>query len=349
MGNLCIYVRSLKPAGGLERVVAEHANMLEKKFNVSILTDYDSQSFYYISPDVQIRSVTNREKNLISKIIDFYRVFSKMRNKNSLFYVTYPIDMLKLILLGVLLKNIIITEHASFPKYNIFCKLIVLILYRFARHVFVPNKLDYFFISRLANCHYIPNPNPYSDVAVKIALGEKFKNKTILAVGRLHPDKNHIALLRIWKRIINLGYSEWSLKIIGEGECEKDLRLFVENNSLKNVSFYEPKRDIEKNYAECTILCLTSKKEGFGMVLVEALHFATPVIAFDCPSGPADIIIDGQNGYIIQAFDEELFAQNLIKMMSYECWSSMSLVAQKSVNEFHKDAIAKKWFEVLLR
>jgi glycosyltransferase involved in cell wall biosynthesis len=73
--------------------------------------------------------------------------------------------------------------------------------------------------------------------------------------------------------------------------------------------------DVKKEYQNGSLLVLPSRTEGFGLVLLEAMAFGIPVVAFDCGSGPSSIISDGENGFLVQPFDIRVFAERMMQLM----------------------------------
>ncbi len=73
--------------------------------------------------------------------------------------------------------------------------------------------------------------------------------------------------------------------------------------------------DVKKEYPNASLLVLPSRTEGFGLVLLEAMAFGVPVVAFDCGSGPSSIISDGDNGFLVRPFDIKGFAEKMMQLM----------------------------------
>ena len=101
---------------------------------------------------------------------------------------------------------------------------------------------------------------------------------------------------------------------------------------------------VEEGYLRSSILVQPSRTEGFGLVIVEAMACGLPVIAFDCENGPRSILADGEEGYLIPAFDVELFADRLKRLMSDEnLRRNMGDKGQKKSQCYHIDSIGRQW------
>lgn len=140
-------------------------------------------------------------------------------------------------------------------------------------------------------------------------------SKTVLNIGRLTNDKNQIALLRIWEKIMKTQtLRDWDLKIVGGGENYLLLKSYITTNNIPNVQILPPVSDIEKYYKSASVYVSTSRSEGFPMVLVESVSFGLPTIAFDCPTGP-DEILNNDSGVLIKLGDEVEFVNKLNELM----------------------------------
>ena len=131
-------------------------------------------------------------------------------------------------------------------------------------------------------------------------------NKRAIFVGRLVEQKGIPDLIGVWQ-IVNQCYPDWQLDVYGNGEMDSlpEINLFV----------HPPTEDIMKEYINSSMLLMTSIFEPFGLVLPEAMSCGIPVVAFDCPHGPADIIENGKNGFLIASRDVQVFADNVCQLI----------------------------------
>ena len=138
----------------------------------------------------------------------------------------------------------------------------------------------------------------------------------LIYVGRFSKQKDIDSLLRIWE-IIHLQYPDWQLDIYGEGELKEHYLSIIQKMNA-NIHVYEPTANIMEVYREHSILLLTSLYEPFGLVLPEAMSCGLPVVAFNCPYGPADIISDGVDGFLIKNRNVETFAECVCQLIEDE-------------------------------
>lgn len=171
------------------------------------------------------------------------------------------------------------------------------------------------------------------------------RNRSAIFVGRFSTQKGIDSLIRIW-RLVSEKYPEWQLDIYGEGELREHY-LFVINEMGANVRVFAPTTDIMEKYRENSILLLTSLYEPFGLVLPEAMSCGLPVVAFDCPYGPADIITDGVDGFLIKNRDIQAFADRVCQLIEdEELRRRMGQNGIVSSQRFRADIIMPKWINL---
>jgi len=175
--------------------------------------------------------------------------------------------------------------------------------------------------------------------------------KRVISVGRLAWQKGFDRLIDIWK-IISISHPNWQLDIYGEGNQESSLRKSIKEANISNISIHPFTKDISNEYASSSICVLTSRFEGFCLVLLEAMQHGLPCISFDCPHGPKDLIDNERCGYIIENGNINLFADRLRFLMDHpEVRKQFGVAAINKSKSYHVDTIMKQWkslFESLL-
>ncbi len=167
--------------------------------------------------------------------------------------------------------------------------------------------------------------------------------KRVIAVGRLSWQKGYDKLLNIWK-IVSTTHPDWRLDIFGEGNQEIELRKFIKENGLSSVSIHPFTNNISQEYAESSICVLTSRFEGFSLVLLEALRHGIPCITFDCPYGPKELVDNEKCGFVIKNGNIHLFADKLKYLMNHpEVRKRFSIAATSKAQYYHVDTIMNQW------
>lgn len=169
----------------------------------------------------------------------------------------------------------------------------------------------------------------------------------VVAIGRLTHQKGFDRLLAIWGRMMQDPRAKnWVLQIIGSGP---DLeRLTQGAASLANVQFLPADKDVSAVYARTGILVSTSRYEGLPMVMLEAAAAGIPIVAFDCETGPAEIIAQEQTGFLIPDGDEAGFARAVLALMGdRDMRLRFSGAAKIRSDLFSRDKIIDKWKHLL--
>jgi glycosyltransferase involved in cell wall biosynthesis len=292
--------------------------------------------------------MNSRLKRIVKIICTLYQTVISLRkefkkSELDVLYVASPLNLLEVFLAGVKGKQIIVTEHSSFSSYNLVYKLIIYILYTRVALLIVPTKTDSdrYNLRGIRNS-YIPNPLSFDPINIS-----DLSSKWALCVGRLTADKRHDLLLHIWN-LSNISSQGWRLLIIGKGEREFELRKKIDALELNASVFIEqPTVKIQDKYEASSIFLLTSRAEGFGLVLVEAMAFGLPCISFDCPSGPRDIIVDGLTGYLLNEGDINGYVDALrLLAVSSSRRKELGRNARYSISKFHRGPVGLEFMKI---
>lgn len=189
-------------------------------------------------------------------------------------------------------------------------------------------------------------PNMLYTIPTKKSNLEK---KNIITMSRLDKGKRNDEIIQIFAKVKDK--ENWHLYILGDGEEYQHLESLIKDLNLeKNVSLegYVPKEKIPDYLLNSSIFLMASITEGLPMVLLEAMSYGIPCIAYDIPSGVNDIIEHNQNGFIVKKRNEEEYIKCLEKLMEdSKLRKNMGHSTDKKVNEFKKEAIIKKWYSIL--
>lgn len=170
--------------------------------------------------------------------------------------------------------------------------------------------------------------------------------ESVIFVGRFSRQKNIKSLLGIWK-IVHERKPNWQLQIYGGYGEEQDSLMPVIEQLNANICVYEPTPDIMNKYKDNSILVMTSAYEPFGLVLPEAMSCGIPVVAFDCPYGPSDIITDGEDGFLIPNHDIQLFAEKVCLLMDNpDLRKKMGKAGIASSRRYEAKLIMPQWKEL---
>lgn len=195
---------------------------------------------------------------------------------------------------------------------------------------------------RSKNVQIIPNPLPfYPDEKAALL------NKKVIAVGKQSYQKGYDRLLKSWQNV-HEKHPDWQLEIYGKLDASQGLEQLAESLEIENsVRFFEPSNDIQEKYFESSIYVMSSRFEGFGMVLIEAMACGVPCVAFDCPYGPGDIISDGKDGFLVENGNTDNLAEQLNLLIEHPVLRiEMGQQARENVQRFLPHHIMMQWDEL---
>lgn len=362
---------SLYIAGGMERVLSIKANYFAEKLGYEvyiILTDEkDKKPFYELSPKINIINLDINynllwNKSFIKRVAGYLykQQLYKKRLKKSLFQIKpdicismlrREINFINSIKDGSIKIGEIHVNRDNFRDLkeekslniikNMIAKLWMKQLLRKLR------KLDKFITLsnedkskwiELKNVEVINNPLPFfpdkkSDCT----------NKEIMAVGRYVYQKGFDLLIKSWE-IVSKKHPEWILKIYGDGDREDYLEQ-IKKSEIGQSCFLEPAvTNIVDKYTESSIFALSSRYEGFGMVITEAMACGVPTVSFACPCGPRDIIKNDIDGLLVENGNVQELADKICYLIEHEDRrKEMGKQARINVERFKIENIAIQW------
>ena len=184
-------------------------------------------------------------------------------------------------------------------------------------------------------------PNPVRFISEEPA---SLDNCRVIAIGRLVRLKNFTSLIRAFK-IVNNRFPEWRLDIFGAGPEESLLRkTIIQEQLTDSVRLNGFSNDIQKELRESSILVSSSITEGFGLVLVEAMGCGLPVVSYDCPYGPEEIISDGKDGFLVPLGDEKGLAERICLLIENKhLREQMGSSAFAKSQQYGIDSICERW------
>ncbi len=348
-------------AGGAQRVLTLLANELCKKgWSVTLLT-FDSGSepaFFELHSGVQHWPLSlMREQGGWCKAIKvhFLRpwVLRKAIRKSRPNAVIAYIDLTNILTLvaTIGLKIPVIVSERSHPAFNIskFLSLLRQVVYKRSACLVLTtyDKLSFFSSSIQKNSRIIPNPVLVPDYSGP-TLRSETNSKTLMAMGGLYEMKGFDLLLKAFAPLGNK-FPDWMLEIWGEGAQRENLESLRDELGLRErVRFPGLTKEHYKTMAEADIFVLSSRYEGFPNVLGEAMACGLPVVSFDCPSGPSEMIQDGVNGLLVPPENIQELSSSLERLMaSVELRNSLGEQARKITESYSLDKTVQSWEELI--
>lgn len=159
------------------------------------------------------------------------------------------------------------------------------------------------------------------------------------------PQKGLFDLLTIWASV-HQKHPDWHLDLFGYGELEEALKKRAQQLQ-SNIHIHQADTKIFDRYLESSLFVLTSYYEPFGLVMPEAMSCGLPVVAFNCPYGPEEIITDGVDGFIVENRDLQQFANRICQLIeSEELRIRMGRAGVESSQRFSAEHIMPRWKEL---
>lgn len=368
--------------GGTIRTVLNVANYLVNNgYEVEVVSvlRYRKEPFFYIDPKIRIVVLHSKlikrsgKKGLKGKIINFLdksksRLIHPDDEGHHHFSLLTDIKMYKY--LKDIKDGVLISTR---PSFNIFTakyanKSIVTIGQEHLNLSIYPKRLQkaikrYYpklnYLATLTDDDTLDYKKLFSNDKIKIvkltnsippfeSKLSSLEDKTILAAGRLVPQKGFDLLIEAFSRIVDKA-PDWKVKIFGAGKDKDMLQDMINEKHLyNNVLLMGPTQEIEKELTRSSIYALSSRFEGFGMVIVEAMQCGVPVVSFDCPKGPGEIIAHNEDGILVEDGNVEAFADALLELIEdKEKRVKFGKKAVKNVKRYTIDEIGKQWDSVL--
>lgn len=369
--KITYYLPSLYTPGGLERIITYKANYFAENFedySVTIITSEQAfqKPYFPLSPkvkhiDLNVPFDWPFDQSRIVKLLKYpfrYYLFKKRLSKTL-------IELQSDIVISTLRRelNFIhsvqdgsikigefhVTRHAYHSGAIKGKNPIIKYLKKRLADVFVKNlaKLskvvlltheEVAFWPELSNTIVIPNPiiTPESGRSTN-------EQKQVIAVGRYAPQKGFDLLIESWA-MVSAKHPDWVLRIYGEG-MRKELQAQIDSLNIEKSCILEHTvPNITDKYCESSIFVLSSRFEGFGMVIVEAMSCGVPSISFDCPCGPKDIIKDQEDGLLVENGNINQLAEKICFLIENdEIRKQMGEKAYYNVKRYRMNNIVTHW------
>jgi GalNAc-alpha-(1->4)-GalNAc-alpha-(1->3)-diNAcBac-PP-undecaprenol alpha-1,4-N-acetyl-D-galactosaminyltransferase len=317
--KICLVLPSIT-SGGMERVMTLLANYLvTQEIEVQLIVLTKQPHFYELDPRVKITEpdfTIDQMSRIRFKVKNFFYLRHQLRAaaKEVLSFGGKYNSFVLLAAWGLNKRVFISDRSRPSISYGRFLDLLNNLMYRTATGIIAQtNRAKDVLFNRIGHHNIRVIPNPIRQVQSPEPAS---KEKIILTVGRLIPSKKHDWLLRIFAKTNNKG---WKLVILGEGQMMDSLTaLSKELGITGQVVFPGNQKNIDDYYNSATIFAFTSVSEGFPNALAEAMTTPLPCVAFDCEAGPADLIADGKNGYLVKEGDLTAFQHRLQQLMEEE-------------------------------
>lgn len=356
--KVCLVLKKINKGGGIPRVVSYLANSLCEKDDIYILSiegkENSSEILYKMDDRIHIEFAFER-------ICSYRSEFIKIRNRIVEYLCRNKFDVV--IISGMDYVPFFIWMKKKYPKtqfiawehsnYTIGKKFG---LKWFGRKIAIKEFDDIVVLTKRDRELYEANENTKGKISQIynpdfVEVKDKSYNsgsKKIISCGALTYQKGFDYAIEVAKEVFRI-HPDWIWDIWGEGEDREKLEKSIKNANLENNVFL---RGFDKNvidkYQDYAFFVLSSRYEGFCMVMIEAMKCGLPVIAFDCNAGPSETI--GNNGFLVPCFDTSKMAEMILKMIDIgDKRKEFSKESKEIVKGFNGDLFIKKWNDLICK
>ena len=361
--------------GGIEKAVVNLANSLANDYNVEIACSYKlyDEPGFELKSNVKVKYLMGSMKPNRDSIREALSKFNIIKLIKELFYAVKVLHYRKKTMVDYLKNSdsdIIIStrdifnmwlgkygnckkkigwEHNHHHGNKKYAKKIVNSVKKLDYLVLVSKDLCNFYSKRTSDCKCIYIPNSIDEIPSNKSL---LNNKRLISVGRLSPEKGYLDLLKVFNKLHSID-SEYTLDIVGDGVMMNELDSYIKDNKLEEVVTlhgFQSKEKIEELLLNSSIYLMCSHTESFGIVLIEAMSFGVPCIAFDSAEGACEVIDNCKNGYLIHDRNFDAMIEKIIYLTDNKSIrDKMGSLACKSVEKYTSKVVTKQWFSLIER
>ena len=349
MEKIALVISSLSSGGG-ERVVATLSQEFAKRYEVTIIL-FDSANIDYKYGgeiiDINCPEKSNffsKTYNLLKRAYRLKKIFQQKQFDHIFGFMesaNYPSILAS--------RNTIASLHIDFHFLNPIERMLVSNIYPLAKAV-APVSDDIATTLKqdlaLDNVTRIYNPVPFEELEELATEPLDHSRKFLVAVGRLTYQKHFDLMIDAFAE--SKAQQDCDLVILGEGELRSDLEQQIVDLNLQDKVHLPGRLKNPFNYMKnAEFMVLSSRAEGFPMVLIEALSLNCPVVATDCPTGPREIILKDVNGLLIPMKNKEVLSKSIDTLFfDKNLRQSFATNARESVNHLSVENICKEWIKL---
>ena len=361
MNNICFIVYDFTKKGGAERASAKLANELVDNFAISFISVFNeySENAYELNKNIHFFKVLNTKGRIFKNVFFITKGIRKIIKKQNI-DIVISIDVATAFISVVSTRffriKLIVCDRSSCYNKMMYSKLALKVYAWFGIHmsdiyqvmteegkrgclekyhikskkiVVIPNWIDEKAITNKVYCH---------------------NNKKIISVGRATQEKNYEELINIAEKI-KPHCEGWEWHIWGrfDNDYGQEILKKIKDEGMDDFIVYKGVTDsifdVYKNYS---LFVMTSQYEGMPNVMLEAKGSKLPLVAYDCKTGPSELIMDGKNGFLVPLNNVELMSEKIWSLINNrELAESFSSNWDYGIERYIKSNVMKKWNEIL--
>jgi glycosyltransferase involved in cell wall biosynthesis len=355
-----ILVYKMSGVGGVEKITSEKINSWIENFgyDVVLITKNETGApfFYNINEKCKHYNLNIKPKlkgdsgikHYIKNLPNAFKLFTELKKIietekiDVLFTTIRGIDSLVIPFVKIKVPKVSEIHGSGFAHNKKAWILKRLIVNRYKKFIVLnKSEVDYY---PLKNIAVIPNFIDNSDYNYS----KNEKKNIIISAGRISKEKQFDHLIDIWS-IIAPKYDKWEVHLYGDGPI-KVLREKIDAMGLQNsFKIFPSTTQIKDKMQEASIFALVSATESFSMVLLEAMNAKLPIVSYDSPNGPKNIVTDGKDGFIVPLNDKVAFAEKIELLINDALLRESFIENQKmKLDMFSKKRVMNQWNDLIL-
>lgn len=359
MKKICFLSGDMSRSGGTERVLAIIANELCKKedlFEIHILSTVNENMTSFFPLDKRIKQSRILNDKALNFKKQYFKVVKGIRNyvKKNNIDVFIDVEVISSIF-SIPATRFTSTKHIAWEHFNFYenngsslrtlarkidakCSDYIITLTEedknnYLKNLKIKGKIDYIY-------------NPMESVEIKNC---NINSKQIVSVGRLTYQKGFDILCDVAKDVLSKN-PDYKWIILGDGEDKEKLQSKIKEYNLQDRLILKGKvSNVEDYYENSALYVMTSRFEGLPMTLLEAKNHKLPIVSFDCPTGPSEIIRNNVNGYLVKANDIKEMSNKVNSVLQDDKkLKEFSDKAELDIDKFNINSIIDKWTSLLV-
>lgn len=350
--KIAYLLNHLDTHGGIEKIVSQKINAWIEIYGYEVVLIVKKREFenfiYNVHQDCKIYNLqidTSSMHGYLKNLKNYFSLYNQLntilnQEKIDIVFTTLTsIDSLIIPFLARTIPKVLELHHSGIylPKRSWKFKKYIIEKYDV---VVVLNKDEEKYYG-LSNLSVIPNFVDQQSSATAVP-----KKNIVISAGRIDPIKQFDHMIDIWSMLAN-DHKNWQFHIYGNGSSTEKLKLqlLIEEKGL-NQSFkiFPATNQLPEKLREASIFVQTSESECFPMVILEAMNESTPIISYDSPNGPRNIITDSYDGVLIPLNDVVKFSKKLSELIGNEQERNRLVKNQAAaIKQFSKKRVIEHW------
>lgn len=327
--------------GGSERVISVLANHFAEKYPVEIVCISGTESFYKLNNNIQLTCLESKYgRNLLKKFLWFF-----LNVKSDSLVIAFMVNVYIFTLAALIFRRVkvIVSERNDPSCHPLVIRIMRKMLVWRAQKVVVQTQDIANYFPKLLKKKIQIVYNPISENYIWKSGLDAPKDKVIVSVGRLSPQKNHKILIDAFYEV-HERHPDYQLHIYGEGEIQHQTELYIRSKKLEGKVILKGKcNTLGEVLPHAEIFAMSSDYEGMSNALIEAMYIGLPIVT-TAVSGTKELIENGKNGFVVPIGDKIKFTEALLYLVENEnIRESLSVEASQIIGKVQPSIIMNEW------